>query len=612
MANPTVTVKLVADASKYVSELQRAAKKSKGLAKEATGIKDRFKALGPAAKASLAAAGVALIKFGQDSIRAATDLNESVNAVNKVFGDASASVLSFAGNAAQATGLAASQFNQLAAQTGAGLRNFGLSAQSAATESIKLTTRAADLASIFNTDVNDALLAVQAGLRGETEPLRRFGVSLDDATLRAKAVELGLAETTSEVDRNAKAVAALEVIYEQTNNAAGDFAQTSGDLANAQRIAAAEWENAQAAFGQAAIPVATSAVNAFTTTLLSFRTIAGDAVAEGSLRVRENLAAINDAVGTDKLIRFQDALFNVAGVIDLTAGEVLAFANAAEVSNVDVDVFTESLRSLGESSGKSEEEIQEVIDAVNAAYGPLELTGDAAGDLGEELDGVAEASKRAKKSQKELADELRSQADPVFGAARAFADYQKVLEEIDEDGERTAEELLKLAEASIESQEALAGLGGGNLVAGIDAIGTALGISREEARNLLEELGLLDGYTVTSTVDLRVNVPRDLGGPAASAISGGLANLTRTSREISSGRQHGGPVSAATPYLVGEAGPELFIPSSSGRIVNSAATGQMAAGPTINVQVTVPTGDPVEIQAGVQRGLYEAGIVELL
>ena len=31
-------------------------------------------------------------------------------------------------------------------------------------------------------------------------------------------------------------------------------------------------------------------------------------------------------------------------------------------------------------------------------------------------------------------------------------------------------------------------------------------------------------------------------------------------------RQHGGPVGAGKPYIVGEAGPELFVPGQSGRI----------------------------------------------
>ena len=39
------------------------------------------------------------------------------------------------------------------------------------------------------------------------------------------------------------------------------------------------------------------------------------------------------------------------------------------------------------------------------------------------------------------------------------------------------------------------------------------------------------------------------------------------------GRQHGGPVRAGRPYLVGERGPELFVPSRSGRIDPNVSSG---------------------------------------
>lgn len=39
-------------------------------------------------------------------------------------------------------------------------------------------------------------------------------------------------------------------------------------------------------------------------------------------------------------------------------------------------------------------------------------------------------------------------------------------------------------------------------------------------------------------------------------------------------RQHGGPVSAGRPYIVGEAGPELFVPGKSGQIVPNAVSKQ--------------------------------------
>ena len=65
------------------------------------------------------------------------------------------------------------------------------------------------------------------------------------------------------------------------------------------------------------------------------------------------------------------------------------------------------------------------------------------------------------------------------------------------------------------------------------------------------------------------------GGSAGTGASSGLAGLLSTS--VSAlfglpGRATGGPVGPGSAYLVGERGPELFLPTSSGRIEPLAST----------------------------------------
>ncbi len=203
-----------------------------------------------------------LLGMGAASIAAASDVEESMNAVRVVFGDASDTVLAFSDQAAESAGLAASEFNQMAAQTGAMLINMGMSQEEAAEQSKILTMRAADMASIFNTDVTTALGAIQAGLRGEADPLEKFGVRMNAAAVSAKAMEMGLAESASEMDDSAKAQASLAVLMEQTDSMAGDFVNTSNDLANSSRIAKAELKNEAAALGQELLPIALQVVTA--------------------------------------------------------------------------------------------------------------------------------------------------------------------------------------------------------------------------------------------------------------------------------------------------------------------------------------------------------------
>ena len=57
-------------------------------------------------------------------------------------------------------------------------------------------------------------------------------------------------------------------------------------------------------------------------------------------------------------------------------------------------------------------------------------------------------------------------------------------------------------------------------------------------------------------------------------------------------RAAGGPVSAGQPYIVGEIGPELFVPGRSGTIIPN---NQLGGGSTYNITVQAGVGDPREI-----------------
>lgn len=208
-------------------------------------------------------AGGAIVAGLQGATNAASDLNESINVTGLVFGDAAASMDGFFKQSAQNLGLAESVARQSAGNIGSLLGNLGFSAQDAADGTQELLTRAADLGSAFNAEPADVVAALGAALRGETEPARRFGIMLDKAAIQAKAVELGLADSTKEVDKNAEAQAAMALIMEQSNKVAGDFANTSDGVANSQRIAAAKLENFKAQLGQALLPVVTRLTQAF-------------------------------------------------------------------------------------------------------------------------------------------------------------------------------------------------------------------------------------------------------------------------------------------------------------------------------------------------------------
>lgn len=88
---------------------------------------------------------------------------------------------------------------------------------------------------------------------------------------------------------------------------------------------------------------------------------------------------------------------------------------------------------------------------------------------------------------------------------------------------------------------------------------------------------------------------------------GNLPQVTGGTGVVAVPRAAGGPVSTGRPYLVGEYGPELFVPKSDGNILNSDATSQISTnmgGVTINVN---GAGNPAAVAAEVNRQLGNAG-----
>ena len=145
---------------------------------------------GAAAGAGLLAAGLA------STIKPATDLEEAINAVNVVFGDSADDIVAFGENSAMAVGLSSRAFNQMSAEMGAMLGNVGIAENDLAGETISLMERASDMASIFNTDVDQAFAAIQSAIKGEFNPLEQFGVKMNQAMIDAKALSMGLVETS--------------------------------------------------------------------------------------------------------------------------------------------------------------------------------------------------------------------------------------------------------------------------------------------------------------------------------------------------------------------------------------------------------------------------------
>jgi hypothetical protein len=219
---------------------------------------------------SLATAGIAMtaaagaaVAFGASAVKAASDFNETISKTEVIFGAISAEVKDFSRTTARELGISRTAALDAAATFAMFGKSAGLAGKDLSTFSTDFVTLAADLASFNNTSVDQAILALGAALRGENEPIRKYNVLLNDAALKAAALELGIYRGTGALTAQQKVLAAQKVIYEQTGDAQGDFARTSGGLAGQMKILSATVDDVKTNLGRALIPVVQTVVTWF-------------------------------------------------------------------------------------------------------------------------------------------------------------------------------------------------------------------------------------------------------------------------------------------------------------------------------------------------------------
>ena len=219
----------------------------------------KFNGAMKAAAVPAAAVLTGLVAIGKASFDSASALEQSAGAVESVFGTYAAQVQQHAASAAQNVGLAESQYNDLSAVLGAQLQNMGVAQGELAGQTDNLIGLGSDLAATFGGTTSDAVAALSSLMRGERDPIEKFGVSIKAADVEAKKAAMGLNGLTGEADDAATTQATLALVMEQTAGAQGAFAREANTAAGQQQRATASWEDAKAALGQGLLPIVLSA-----------------------------------------------------------------------------------------------------------------------------------------------------------------------------------------------------------------------------------------------------------------------------------------------------------------------------------------------------------------
>lgn len=295
-----------AEAGKTGSKLRDLGGRAKGMASGIAG----------AVKGFLAAEAVQAVgDFALASVDAASTAEQSLGGVGAVFGKNAKQINTAAGSAAKDLGLSATAYRDLASTLGAGLKNKGIKDYASSTQN--LIGVGADLAAQFGGTTQQAVEALGSALRGEMDPIERYGVSMNAAALSAEAVALGAAKPGKPLSDQAKAMAALSLITKQTSTAQGAFARESGTLAGKQQRAKAQYEDLQATIGKKLLPAMVKVTDAGMAVMDWLD--ATPEVGEGAAAVFDLLAGAVEVVGEILKVTLIPALSSSLGVVQALA-----------------------------------------------------------------------------------------------------------------------------------------------------------------------------------------------------------------------------------------------------------------------------------------------------
>lgn len=201
---------------------------------------------------SVAVAGVSL-----KAIALAGDARETASAFETVFGPAAKSLGDDIDSLSKRFGLYAPELQDAARQLGVFGKAAGVARKDLPKFSKDLVQAGLDISSFYNVSSADAFQAIQSGLSGEAEPLRRFGIFISDAAMKAQAAQMGL---TDELTEQQKVMVRHKLIMKGLGDAQGDLARTSSGFANQSRGATGRLKTMLTTLGG---PLTTAATGAF-------------------------------------------------------------------------------------------------------------------------------------------------------------------------------------------------------------------------------------------------------------------------------------------------------------------------------------------------------------
>lgn len=209
----------------------------------------------------------AVFDFASEGVQLASQMQEVENVVDVTFGRSASEIYMWAGAAKEAFGMSTSAALEYAGQMGAVLKGQGFATEQAADMSMALVGLAADYASFKNISFDEAFGKLASGMRGETEAIEAFGISVHEKTMKEWWGTQGSDKAWKDLSEAEKYAARYQYIMERSEamGVVGDFDRNKDTFANQVKIFQTNLEELKTSLGETLLPVMNQLVTFFNT-----------------------------------------------------------------------------------------------------------------------------------------------------------------------------------------------------------------------------------------------------------------------------------------------------------------------------------------------------------
>jgi hypothetical protein len=196
----------------------------------------------------------AIVDGARDAVTAASDLEQQFGALDSIFKGNSQEMKTFS-KEMNRIGLSSADAARQSAYLGAMLKGSGLSIEDTTDKTKDLVELAGDLAATFGGSTSDAVTAIAALMRGERDPIERFGVSLKQVDINAQMLTDSKNGLVFASEKEAAMNATLTLLYAKTTDAQGQAARESDTYAAKLAELQARMKDASVEIGNALLPL---------------------------------------------------------------------------------------------------------------------------------------------------------------------------------------------------------------------------------------------------------------------------------------------------------------------------------------------------------------------